>query len=294
MAVVWRAVLALVLVASLSGCTPWNVMPPRSTTPTPSPTQSAATPTPSESVPATPTPDPMRTQYPYKGRLQDESCVAVSRGLLEDLENLAEEPAIVLYTRGAMVKADGPWWTIAVSTEVSPDHPEVNSNDVDLTLWFVTNTPDLADGDTPSSWPLDPAANDDAADRAIHCLGLVPTPPPAPPETDPRSYTGRLAPGATCIEVSPEMLKHLEGVGRVGGAITYPRAQMVQANKKWWTIAVATEVHPNKLGHTRKNVPEVVYFVTNAPSVEKGAVYFIPESVENDSAAAAARRCLTG
>ena len=292
MAVVGRAVVAVALAATLSGCTPLNLMPPR--TPSPSPTQVATSPTPSLTEPAEPTPDPMRERYPYQGRIGYNGCETAPAYLLEELENLAEEPGLVLYRRGALVKADGPWWTVAVATEVSPDHPEVKSEDVDLTLFFVTNTPTLADGDTPSTWPLNPAADDDAADLAIACLARVPTPPPAPPEDSPASYTGRLAPGANCVAVSPEMLKHLEGVGRVGGAITYPRAQMVQANKKWWTVAVATEVHPNKLGHTRKNVPEIVFYATNAPSKDAGGVYFALDSVENDSAAAAARRCLTG
>lgn len=299
MSVVWRAVLGLVVVTALSGCTQpwmledWPVSPPP-TTSAPTPGRSSAVATPSSSGPATPTSDPMRDRYPYDGSIEDANCMTATRDLLDELEALAAEPGVVGYPRGALVKANGPWWTVAVATEVDPDNPDVTRADVDLMLWFVTNGPSLAEGDSVSTWPLNPDPDDDAADRALTCLARVPAPPPAPPEDSPASYTGRLAPGATCGAASSELLKHLEGVGRVGGAITYSRGQMVQANKKWWTVAVATEVHPNNLGHTRANVPEIAYFVTNAPSKGDAAVYFVPDSVEQDTAAAAARRCLSG
>jgi hypothetical protein len=35
------------------------------------------------------------------------------------------------------------------------------------------------------------------------------------------------------------LLSRLEELGKVGGAITYSRGQMVRANKSWWTVAVA-------------------------------------------------------
>lgn len=295
--VVWRAVPAVVLAVALTGCTQaWMLEDWPTTTPSATPSQSpvTSTPTPSPASPASPTPDPVRARYPYHGSISDEGCTAASRDLLDELESLAATAGVVSYPRGAVVKSDEPWWTVAVETRVNPNNSGVTHSDVDPVLWFVTNGPSLAPGDGVSTWPLKPDPDDDAADHALSCLGLVPTPPPDPPEDSPASYTGRLAPGATCGAVPPAMLKHLEGVGRVGGAVTYPRGQMVPANKKWWTVAVATEVHPNKLGHTRANVPEVVYFATNAPSKASGAVYFALDSIEQDTAAAAARHCLSG
>lgn len=297
MAVVWRAVLALALGAVVSGCTqPWMLEPisPAPTSDSPSPGQSVTgTPAPSAG-PQTPTADPVRDRYPYDGSVSDDGCVAATQDLLDELEGVAALGEAVSFSHGALVRANHPWWTVAVATRVDPSSPDVTRKDVDLTLWFVTNGPSSGAGDAVSTWLLNPDPDDDAADRALTCLGRVPAPPPDPPEDSPKSYTGRLAPGASCVPVSPEMLAHLEGVGRVGGAITYSRGQMVQANKKWWTVAVVTEVHPNKLGHTRDNVPRVAFFVTNSPSQPDSVVYFALDSIEQDSAAAAAKRCLSG
>lgn len=299
MAVVWRAVLALVLAAALSGCTQaWmrDSWPGGSSSPTPAPTGAPTTSAPVPSGSATPSPsaDPERERHPYTGAVADESCVSASRDLLDELETVGAAGPAVTFSRGALVRANDQWWTVAVATLVNPNDQGLDRSDVDAVLWFVTNGPTLAAGHAVSTWPLNPDPADDAADRALLCLGRVPTPPPAPPEDSPASYTGRLARGATCTPVSAAMLGHLENVGRVGGAITYPRGQMVPANKKWWTVAVATEVHPNNLGHTRANVPAIVFFVTNAPTKGKDAVYFAPDSVVDDTAAAAAQRCLGG
>ncbi len=299
MAVMWRATLALVLATALGGCTqPWMLEDwpesPRPQTSAPVPSQDSPSPALSPISSASPTTDPARDRFPYQGSIADDSCVAASRDLLEELEGVAALGEAVSFTHGALVKSNEPWWTVAVATRVSADNPDVTRKDVAMALWFVTNGPSLEDGSQVSTWPLDPDPDDDAADRALTCLGRVPSPPPDPPEDSPASYTGRLAPGATCVVVPQEMLTHLEAVGRVGGAITYSRGQMVQANKKWWTVAVTTEVHPNKLGHTRENVPRVVFFATNAPSKDSGAVYFALDSIEQDSAAGAARRCLSG
>lgn len=296
MSVKWRAALALVLATVLSGCTqPWMLedLPGSSTTPSITPSRPAATPTPSPTAPESPAPDPVRERYPYLGTISDDNCVPAPRDLLDELEALAAPADGVTLSHGALVQANEPWWTIAVATRVDPGNPHLTRKDVDAVLWFVSNGPSLPE-DGLSTWPLNPGADDDAADRALTCLSRVPTPPPPPPDGSPESYTGRLAPDSTCITVWSAMLTHLERVGQVGGAITYSRGQMVRANKNWWTVAVATEVHPNKLGLTRANVPQVAYFVTNSPSVGSGAVYFAPDSVEQDSAAAEARRCLTG
>ena len=293
-----RVVLALVLVTALSGCVrpwmleQWEVSPSPAASAPSSSTSATSSPTPLV-APEVPTVDPVRERYPYDGSLRDGNCVPAARGLLDELAGIAALPAGVSFSHGALVQANEPWWTVAVATRVSPDASDVDRNEIDMALWFVTNGPS-ADSDAVSTWPLNPDPDDDAADRALTCLSRVPTPPPEPPEDSPASYTGQLAPGATCVAVSPEMLAHLQAVGRVGGAITYSQGQMVQANKKWWTVAVATEVHHNNLGHTRENVPRVVFFATNAPSKESGAAYFALDSIEGDTAAAAAKRCLSG
>lgn len=298
MAFGWRVVVALLLAAALTGCTqPWmrESWPDGSERPTPSAAATSPSTTPTSAPSATmPTADPERDRYPYSGTVGDETCVPASRDLLDELEALGGLGGAVSYPRGALVKSDDPWWTIAVATQVNPNDQGLTRANVDVAQWFVSNGPTLAAGHPVSTWPLDPDPDDEAADRALLCLSRVPTPPPAPPEDSPASYTGRLARGATCTPVSAAMLAHLQDVGRVGGAITYPRGQMVAANKNWWTVAVATQVHPNNLGHTRANVPETVYFVTNAPTKGKDAVYFAPDSIEQDTAAAAARQCLAG
>lgn len=293
-----RVTLAAVLALAIGGCTqPWMTEDwPDSPTPTATTPAASAdpspTPTPSTAAPTT---DPVREQFPYQGTLAEEGCEAISRGLLDDLEAVGGQGEAVSYTRGAMVKADGPWSTIAVATRVNANEEGVTRGSVDDVLWFVTNGPSVTPGDPVSTWPLRPDPDDDAADRALICLARVPTPPPEPPEDSPASYTGRLASGATCRAVDADVLKHLQDVGRVGGAITYSRGQMIRANKKWWTIAVATEVHPNKLGYTRANVPETVFFVTNAPSMVDKPVYFtLDDPGEEDTAAPAALRCLRG
>ena len=299
MAAALRATLVAVLALAVGGCTQQWMMEDWPVSPTPSATTPPHTtdpsPTPTASPTAAPTTDPVREQFPYQGTLAEEGCEAISRDLLDDLEAAGGVGGAITYTRGAMVKADGPWSTIAVATQVNPNEEGITRDSVDAVAWFVTNGPSVAPGDQVSTWPLAPDPDDDAADRALICLARIPTPPPEPPENSPASYTGRLAAGATCRAAEPGMLKHLQDVGRVGGAITYSRGQLVKANKNWWTVAVATQVHPNKLGYTRANVPETVFFVTNAPAMVDKPVYFtLDQPGEEDTAAAAALHCLRG
>ncbi len=71
---------------------------------------------------------------------------------------------------------------------------------------------------------------------------------------------------------------------------------MVRANRTWWTVAVATEVHPNNSGLTRDNVPATALFVTNDPSLRESSrarvVYFPLKPTKRDTAAARALKCL--
>ncbi len=131
---------------------------------------------------------------------------------------------------------------------------------------------------------------------ARKCLGKVPTPKPTPPPGSPATYTGKLARGAKCAAVPAAMLGRLQDVGQVGGAITYSRGQMVRANGKWWTVAVATQVNPNSAGLSADNVPATAVFVTNAPSYKASSkartVYFPLKPTKRDTAAARALKCL--
>ena len=68
---------------------------------------------------------------------------------------------------------------------------------------------------------------------------------------------------------------------------------MVRANRKWWTVAVATQVNPNSQGFTRDNVPAVAYFVTNEPSLGKKAASVFSFPIKGkDKASAKAGACL--
>lgn len=92
------------------------------------------------------------------------------------------------------------------------------------------------------------------------------------------------------------MLAHLRQVGQVGGAVTFPRGEMVRANRTWWTVAVATQVNANGSGLKPGDVPAVQYFVTNAPSYKKSSkariVYFPLKPTKKDTASVKARGCL--
>lgn len=262
----------------------WNEVPARQ----PSITPASATPEPDE-----------RTQTPYTGALApDAKCVTASKDMLAELQDIGGVGGAITYVKGARVKSNGRWWTVAVATEVQPNS-SYNQADVDAVDYFVTNAPSITDADWPDEvfyWQLS-ATQDPAAKKALECLQKVPDPPKKVDYASPDSYTGKLAKGATCSSVSAKMLSRLEEVGQVGGAITYSRGQMVRANAKWWTVAVATQVNPNSAGYTRANVPSVAYFVTNDPSYKassKTKIVYFPIKAGKDKAAAKARSCLGG
>lgn len=271
----------------LSGCTfagVWNEVPARAPTFTPAPN--------------TPESDE-RTQHPYTGELaKGATCVTVSADLLAELQKIGNVGGAVTYPKGARVKANARWWAVAVSTQVHPNTQELTAVNVPAVAYFVTNDPSIPAknwDDEVFYWTL--SAPDDAATaKARECLKRVPDPPQKIDYTSPDSYSGQLAKPARCVAASPTLLSHLEQVGQVGGAVTYPRGQLVRANAKWWTVAVAAEVHPNGEGLTRDNVPATALFVTNAPSYKASSkakiVYFPIRPTKSDQAAAKALDCL--
>ena len=281
-------VLGLAVAATLfSGCGlswMWNEVPHRAPVITP--------------APHTPTPDE-RTLRPYSGKpAKDAECVRATRPMLDELEYVAMVGGAITYPRGAMVRANAKWWTVAVAAQVNPNNSGLTKKNVAPYAYFVTNSPSYtADEDWDAevfTWPI--KTTDAATAKALACLKQIPVPKPKLPASSPKTYTGKVAKGATCKAVPAKMLAHLEQVGQVGGAITYPRGQMVRANAKWWTVAVATQVHPNNFGHTTENVPASALFVTNDPSYSASSkakiVYFPIKGGKSDTAAAKALRCL--
>lgn len=280
---------AVATAALCSGCgltwIPYDVTP----TPMPPPVV-AAEPTPS----VTPTPE----VEAYSGELGKKAkCVTLKATWLEFFEAKGLVGGAVTYPRGAMVKANGDWWAVAVATQVNPNSVGKTSSNVAPFAYFVSTEPTDEDGyDRAFTRPVSTEEGGEALDMARTCLAKVPTPKPTPPPGSPATYTGKLARGAKCTAVSPAMLGRLQEVGQVGGAITYPRGEMVRANGKWWTVAVATQVNPNSAGLSADDVPATAVFVTNAPSYKASSkariVYFPLNPTKRDTSAAKALKCL--
>lgn len=257
-------------------------------TPPPTTTRPAPTPTP------TPTPD----EDAYTGALaEDATCVRLDAQALAYFEDKGLVGGAITYPRGAMVKANADWWTVAVATQVNPNDMGLTAENADPFAYFISTMPARGDEfDRSTTRRLPPSWGGAALARAQECLAKVPTPKPTPPAWSPDTYTGKLAKGAKCTTVPDAMLHQLEAVGGVGAAVTYPRGQMVRANQKWWTVAVATQVHPNSAGLNRDNVPATALFVTNDPSYKASSkariVYFPLKPAKRDTAAAKALACL--
>ena len=286
-----RAAATAALALLLTGCaleSVWNDVPQR-----PRP----ATVAPPSAAPATPEPDE-RERHPYSGRLGDGAkCVTAGTVLLGHLQDVGNVGGAITYPRGALVKANANWWTVAVATRVNANSDGVGKDDVEPYGFFVTNAPNYSIDDFEDEeffWEIDPGEHDRAAEKALSCLKRLPVPKEKPAPGSPETYTGKVARGASCRAASTALLGRLEQVGRVGGAITYPRGQLVKANARWWTVAVATRVHPNSAGYTSANVPPAELFVTDAPSSRSGskAVYFPIKQRRGDQAAAKALGCL--
>jgi len=249
----------------------------------------------------TPAPDPPdeRTLHPYTGELAaNTACKTVAKGDLLLLQDAGNVGGAVTYPQGVAVQSNAKWWTVVVRTAVDP-YGDIKRSDVPAYAYFATNllTSDEAKYlDDDYSWSV--GGGTASAATALACLKKLPAPKvlvkkPPKPASPADTYNGKPAQGAACHQVSGTLLRYLEQVGQVGGAITYPRGQMVRANRKWWTVAVATQVNPNSQGFTKDNVPAVEYFVTNEPSVGKIAAGVFSFPIKGkDRASAKAGACL--
>lgn len=236
-----------------------------------------------------------RTARPYDGTLAaGATCKTASERLLEELEVAGSVGGAITYPTGALVKANHNWWTVAVATRVHANSDGYTRDNVPAYVYYVTNIPSEEEWGTEYTWKLTTVDGDAAAARALACAKRIPVPAEKPAPDSPASYTGRLAAHATCRALSGRQLALMQDVGQVGGAITYPRGQMVRANGKWWTVAVATAVHANSQGYTSDNVPRTALFVTNVPSVKSSAkaVTFPIKAKKSDAAARKALACL--
>ncbi len=253
--------------------------------------------TPASPTSATPVPDD-RTLHPYDGTLANSKCVTVSKSQLAMLEEIGMAGGSIQYPVAAMVKSNAGWWTVAAATRVTKNGSGYTKENVEPYAFFVTSYPTYPDDPDhePFAWQLSSTSGDKAAAKALACVKKLPIPPEKPEPGSPATYTGKLAPHAKCTAVSAKLLTQLEQVGQVGGAITYPRGQMVRANGTWWTVAVATEVHPNGQGYTSENVEPTELFVTNAPSYKASSkariVSFPIKAKKADTAARKAVACL--
>ena len=219
----------------------------------------------------TPTPTPEPDPYAYQGKpAKGAKCRTLKAGQLAQLEQIGGVGAAITYPRGSMVRANGDWWVAAVITDVHQNSEGHTRESVAKRHLFVVGAAS-ADWEYASGYRLGDDADDAAVRKAGGCADKLPVPKPKLDPTDSKTYTGKLAKGASCKVVSADMLGQLEQVGQVGGAITFAGGQMVRANGDWWTVAVATQVNPNSAGLNRDNVPPTELFVTNAPSLKKSS-----------------------
>lgn len=284
-----RVIGAAVVAALVSGCQlAWVFQEPAPPLPeiTLGPTESP-----------TPTPSPEPDPHAYRGRpAKGAKCSTLKAEQLAHLEQVGGVGGAITYSRGSMVESNDGWWAVAVITDVHPNSSGHTRESVARRHFFVTNAPPKQWDYASTTYPLDDAIDDAATRKAAGCADKLPVPRPTLEPGDPRTYTGKLARGATCKAVPDDLLAHLEQVGQVGGAITYPSGRMVRANGQWWTIAVATQVNPNGAGLNRDNVPPTALFVTNSPSHKKSStaevVSFPIKEAKKDTAAAKALKCL--
>ncbi len=278
-----RILCAAMATALLSGCgfvSLWNE--PVHRAPTITPAQTTAEPD-------------KRTTHPYDGTLAaGATCQTASERLLEEMEVAGRVGGAITYPTGALVKANHNWWTVAVTTRVHANSDGYTTDNVPAYVYYVTDLPSEEEWSIVYTWQLGSVVGDAAAAKALACLKRIPVPAEKPAPGSPATYTGKLAAHATCRALSGSQLARMQDVGQVGGAITYPRGQMVRANGKWWTVAVATAVHANSQGYTSENVPRTALFVTNAPSVKSPAqaVTFPITAKKSDTAARKALACL--
>lgn len=251
---------------------------------------------PTEPPSPAPTPTPEPDPYAYRGKLaKGAKCRTLKAEQLAQLEQIGGVGGAITYPRGSMVQANDDWWVAAVITDVH-QNSEGHTRESVATHHVFAIVVVEHDWGSVGGYRLADGADDAAVRKAVGCADKLAVPKPKLDPTDPKTYTGKLAKGATCKEVSAGMLSQLEQVGQVGGAITFAAGQLVRANGDWWTVAVATQVNPNSAGLNRENVPRTALFVTNAPSLKKSSktkvVYFPLKPTTKDTAAARALKCL--
>jgi len=246
-----------------------------------------------------PAPPDERTLHPYTGELAaNTGCKTVPKDDLPLLQDAGNVGGAVTYPQGVAVRSNAKWWTVVVRTAVDP-YGELKRSDVPTYAYFATNlyTSDAEKYlDDDFTWSVEGGTA--SAAKALACLKKLPAPKvlvkkPPKPSSPAGTYSGLPARAATCHTVSDALLRYLEQVGQVGGAITFPRGQMVRANRNWWTVAVAVQVNPNSQGFTKDNVPPVEFFVTNQPSLPKSAPTVFSFPIKGtDKASAKAGTCL--
>ena len=259
----------------------------------PLPEVTLGTPTPSVTETPTPEPDP----HAYRGTLAKRAaCVTLTKDQLTHLQLVGSVGGAITYSRGSMVRSNEDWWAVAVMTEVHPNDSGHTRESVPERHLFAIVAESAKWADPATAYRLGDGTDDAAVRKAAGCARELPVPKPPLEPNDPETYTGKPAKGAKCRAVPDELLGHLEQVGQVGGAVTFPHGRMVRANNKWWTVAVATQVNPNNAGLNRDNVPLTQLFVTNAPSYRKSSeatiVSFPIKPTKKDTAAARALGCL--
>lgn len=276
------AALAAVLLSGCNIANVWNEVPA---------TQPSFSPAPEP--PEVTEPDD-RVLHPYQGTLgSNATCRRATKAQLSEWGQIG---GMGTYLAGSLVRSNSPWWTAAVVTRMVKD----NGQTVERYEYFVTSWPTYGEtfAHEPFVWRMTDVSGDKAAARALACVKKLPLPKKKLAPNDPDTYNGTLARGATCKALSSSLLDRMQQVGQVGGAITYARGQMVRANRKWWTIAVATQVNANGEGYTRDNVPATALFVTNAPSYRSASnpaiVSFPIHAKKSDAAARRALACLGG
>lgn len=270
------AALTAVLLSGCSFANVWNEVPATQPSFSPAPEPSGTT-----------EPDD-RTLHPYTGELGGKATCR--KATKTELVDWAQMGGVGDFVAGSVVKSNSPWWTAAVVTRV----PTASGGTIESHEFFVTSWPTYEDEfeHEPFAWRITDVTGNEAAAKALACAKKLPLPKLKPGPNDPASYTGSLARGATCKAVSSALLERMQQVGQVGGAITYPRGQMVRANGKWWTVAVATQVHANSQGYTSQNVPATELFVTNVPSSASKSTTVVSFPITAKKADTAARKAL--
>lgn len=287
-----RVIGAAVAAALLSGCQmAWIFQEPAPPVP-----NVTIGPTPTPTPPPEP-PEPQPDPHAYRGKLaKGAKCSTLKADQLANLEQIGGIGGAITYSRGSMVESNDGWWAVAVITEVHPNSSGHTRESVAVHHFFATTGSPKDWSYATTTYPLDEKIDDAATRKAADCADKLPVPKPKLEPDDPRTYSGKLAKGAACKPAGDDLLELMEQVGQVGGAITYPEGQLVRANGVWWTVAVATQVHPNSAGLNRDNVPPAAFFVTNAPSVKKSSkatpVTFPIKPGRKDAAAAKALACL--